>query len=98
MRSSNRAKRWVLRSGLPEDALTGAARATLCGQSAVLIEGQHGVVEMGERCIRLRTQSGVLSIAGEGLVLHELSLDAAMIRGDKVETLTYGRLARATDH
>lgn len=97
MRSFKRFKRWVLKSGLPEDALTGAARATLFGRSAVLIEGQHGVVEMGEQRIRLRTHSGILSIAGKALVLQELSMDAAMIRGEELETLTYGRLARESD-
>ena len=60
----------------------------------MLVEGQHGVVELSGACIRLRTKDGVLSVLGEALQLRELSLDAAMITGERVETVTYGR-ARA---
>ena len=82
----------MLRCGLPEDAVTGCARVTMMGCGAVLVEGQHGVVEMNGACIRLRTRDGILSVLGEGLGLAELSLDAAMITGERVETVTYGRL------
>ena len=81
----------MLRCGLPEDAVTGIARVTMTGRSAVLVEGQHGVVELSSACIRLRTRDGVLSVLGEALELRELSLDAAMITGERVETVTYGR-------
>jgi len=98
MRARNRVRRWVIKSGLPEDTLTGAARVTLCGRSCVMVEGQCGVVEMSDSRIRLRTRDGILSISGKTLVLQELSLDAAMIAGDRLETLTYGRLAREADN
>ena len=84
----------MLRCGLLEDAVTGSARVTMTGRSAVLVEGQHGVVELSSACIRLRTRDGVLSVLGEALELRELSLDAAMITGERVETVTYSR-ARA---
>lgn len=92
MRARSRARRAILRSGLPEDAVGNCARATLCGQGALLVEGQCGVVEMGSDCIRLRTPEGVLSVCGEKLTLRELSLDAAMIHGGKIETVSYGRV------
>jgi len=97
MRGRMRAKRWILKAGLPVDTLAGTARVTLYGNSHALVEGQHGVVEMGESCIRLRTADDILCIIGQGLQLHELSLDAAMIHGGRIETLTYGRHARESD-
>lgn len=81
----------ILRSGLPEDALRDSARVTMCGQSSVLVEGQHGVVELAPGRIRLKTGRGILTVAGTALRLEELSLDAAMITGDPVVTVTYGR-------
>lgn len=75
--------------GLPEDALSSGARVTMMGRSAVLVEGQRGVVELGIGCIRLRTAQGVLSIHGTALRLQELSADAAMIRGEEIDSAVY---------
>ncbi len=94
MPKRNRFNRMMLKSGLPEDAIADCARVTMTGRSAVLIEGQHGVVEMTGVCVRLKTGEGVLSVLGEALRLRELSLDAAVIVGQRIETVTYGR-ARA---
>ena len=89
-----RGRQLALRCSLPGGAVTGCGRVTMTGRGAVLVEGQHGVVELSGACIRLRTKDGVLSVLGEALQLRELSLDAAMITGERVETVTYGR-ARA---
>lgn len=91
MRRRNRASVLALRAGLPEDALGDNARVTMTGRTSVLVEGQHGVVELSGARIRLITGGGVLTVAGEGLRLEELSLDAAMIRGRSVATVTYDR-------
>ena len=82
-----REKRFALSLGLPEDSTGDCARVTL-GQSAALVEGQHGVIELTESRVRLRTGRGVLSVLGEGLRLRELSVDAALIEGH-VLTATY---------
>ncbi len=84
-------RRMILESGLPEDALTGGARVTLMGHTSALIEGQRGVIELAAARIRLKTDRGILTVIGRGLHLRELSLDAAMITGDDVTTVTYGR-------
>jgi len=84
-------RRASLMCGLPEDALSSGARVTMMGRSAVLVEGQRGVVELDAACIRLRTAHGVLSIQGTALELQELSADAAMIRGKSIETAGYAR-------
>ena len=83
-----REKRFALSLGLPEDSTGDCARVTLVGQSAALVEGQHGVIELTESRVRLRTGRGVLSVLGEGLRLRELSVDAALIEGH-VLTATY---------
>ena len=91
MRGAQRGRRLILQSALPEDALTRGARVTLIAQSSALVEGQRGVVELGRERIRLKTQGGTLSVLGQALELRELSTDAAMIVGERIETATYAR-------
>ena len=71
-----RKRGFALSLGLPEDATSDCARVTLSGQSAALVEGQHGVIELTESRVRLRTGRGVLTVQGEGLRLRALSVDA----------------------
>ena len=86
-----RKRGFALSLGLPEDATSDCARVTLSGQSAALVEGQHGVIELTESRVRLR---GVLTVQGEGLRLRALSVDAALIEGH-VLTATYAGGGRA---
>ena len=92
MRIGKRARRMLLACGLPEDAAAGGTRVTLYSRSAVMVEGQRGVVEMSGVRIRLKTDSGVLAICGEELRLQELSLDAAMVYGAEILSVGYGRV------
>ena len=91
MRIGKRARRMLLACGLPEEAVMGSTRVTLYSRGAVLVEGQRGVVEMSDSCIRLKTDAGVLSIRGKELRLQELSLDAAMVYGAEIQSVGYGR-------
>ena len=84
-------RRIALSSSLPEDVLTSGARVTMIGRGCVLVEGQRGVVELGGGRIRLKTSGGMLSVLGQALELRELSADAAMIVGERIETATYAR-------
>lgn len=84
-------RRMALSVSLPEDALTKGARVTMIGQGSVLVEGQRGVVELSCGRIRLKTPDGMLSVLGQKLELQELSADAAMIVGERIETATYAR-------
>ena len=77
--------------GLEEDMLALGTRVTMMGRGAVLVEGQRGVIELGSDCIRLRTENDILSVRGTALHLQELSADAAMIRGEEIESAGYGR-------
>ena len=91
MGAKHRARRMMLSIGLPEDTLPGSARVTMTGQCGVLVEGHRGVIELGTARIRLRTGQGVLSVLGEKLALWELSMDAALIVGERVEGVTYAK-------
>ena len=83
-------RRMTLACGLPEDALLSGARVTMMGRGSVLIEGQCGVVELcGER-IRLRSRDDVIAVEGRGLRLRELTGDAAMIEGERIDSASYG--------
>jgi len=75
--------------GMPEDVFCPGARVTLMGRGSAMVEGQRGVVELGDERIRLRTDGGVLSILGQGLRLAELSADAAMICGERIDAAAY---------
>ena len=89
MRGKKRLHRLSLLSGLPEDALTSGARVTMLGRGCVLVEGQRGMVELSGTRIRLTTHDGVLSICGTGLELTELSAEAAMISGSRIDLAAY---------
>ena len=91
MRRGRKVRSSVLDAQLPEDALAFGARVTMIGKSTALIEGQRGVVELSCDRIRLRTKQGTLSVLGQALCLKKLSLDAALITGDEVLTVTYGK-------
>lgn len=91
MRKKKRLRAAAISAQLPEDALVGGARVTLIAQGSALVEGQKGVVELSPSRIRLRTKRGVVSVCGAALSLRELSLDTAMITGDPIVSVTYGR-------
>ena len=90
-----RSRRLTLLCGLPEDVVAGSARATLFGRGCAMVEGQRGVVELDTSCIRLHTKDGVLTVKGEGLLLRELSADAEMIIGRRIDAMTYARAEEA---
>jgi len=85
-----REKQLTLLCGFPTEV--GDARVTVFGRRCVMVEGQRGMVELGASCMRLKTQGSVLTVLGEALVLKELSADAAMITGKRIDTVTYVRM------
>ena len=91
MRSRGSFRHMTMRSGIPEDVWGSGARVTMTGKRCVLVEGHQGVVELSPDRIRLRTEDGVVSILGEGLEVQELSVDAALIFGGCIDTVTRGK-------
>jgi sporulation protein YqfC len=84
-------RRMTLACSLPEDVLLSGARVTMMGRGSVLVEGQCGVVELGSERIRLHTRSGVIAVEGTVLRLRELTGEAAMIEGDRIDSAAYSR-------
>lgn len=74
------------RAGLPEEALTGAARLTMIGKNRLHIENHCGLMELSPTRIRLRTREGTVCIQGQDLQLRELTRNAAEIEGEILET------------
>lgn len=73
-------------AGLPEEAVTGAARLTMIGQGRVRIENHCGLMELSQERIRLRTREGSVCVRGKELMLRELTHQAAEIEGEIHET------------
>ena len=82
-------RRMTLLCGLPEDALLSGVRVTMMGRGCVLVEGPCAVVELGGARIRLGTKGGVISVLGQGLRLRELTAQAAMIEGERIDSAAY---------
>ena len=82
-------RRMTLMCGLPEDALLSGARVTMMGRGCVVVEGPCAVMELGSARIRLSTKSGVVSVQGQELRLRELTQNAAMIEGERIDSAAY---------
>lgn len=89
MRKAENKNRQGIRSGWPEDAWSQCARLTMLGRRLAMVEGQLGVVELGETRIRLKTRDGMLAVCGKQLRLQEMSMDAAMISGERIDSASY---------
>ena len=90
MKKRKAERRLTLACGLPTDVL--GARVTLFGRTSVMAEGQQGVIELSGTRIRLRTRDGLLCVLGEGLAIRELSADAVMISGARIDAASYAPL------
>ena len=89
VRKKNRCLRKGLFTELPLDAAEGCAHVTLYGKSTVIIEGHCGICSMDESCICFNSVSGKIAVHGMRLGVKELSLDAAVVTGDLVESVAY---------
>ncbi len=74
-------RRAVQAMGLPEDVMLGLPRILMRGDSTLLLENHHGVVEYGPERLRVRTALGMLTITGRELVLSALGDEDMMITG-----------------
>ena len=83
-------RRMTLLCALPEDALSAGVRVTMMGRGCVLVEGRCCVVELSGGRIRLGTRDGVIAVLGQGLRLRELTAEAAMIEGERIDSAAYG--------
>ena len=66
---------------LPEDMDARVPRITVVGRDKMLVENVSGVRRCTETEVLLLTGCGVLSVAGEGLLVKELGESRALIVG-----------------
>ena len=67
--------------GLPADANCRLPIITITGSSYVKTEHHTGVLQLGERCVRLYSRLGVIRIEGCGLAASEMDSDTIIIDG-----------------
>ena len=74
-------KRTLRLLDLPEDMDARVPRITVVGRDKMLVENVSGVRRCMETEVLLLTGCGVLSVAGEGLLVKELGESRALIVG-----------------
>ncbi len=74
-------KRTLRLLDLPEDMDPRVPRITVVGRDKMLVENVSGVRRCTETEVLLLTGCGVLSVAGEGLLVKELGESRALIVG-----------------
>lgn len=74
-------KRTLRLLDLPEDMDARVPRVTVVGRDKMLVENVSGVRRCTETEVLLLTGCGVLSVAGEGLLVKELGESRALIVG-----------------
>jgi sporulation protein YqfC len=74
-------KRTLRLLDLPEDMDPRVPRITVVGRDKMLVENVAGVRRCTETEVLLLTGCGVLSVAGEGLLVKELGESRALIVG-----------------
>ena len=74
-------KRTLRLLDLPEDMDARVPRITVVGREQMLVENVAGVRRCTETDVLLLTGCGVLSVAGEGLLVKELGESRALIVG-----------------
>ena len=74
-------KRTLRLLDLPEDMDARVPRITVVGRDKMLVENVAGVRRCTETEVLLLTGYGVLSVAGEGLLVKELGESRALIVG-----------------
>lgn len=71
---------------LPRDIVLDLSRLTLIGNKQIYLENHKGIVEYDDRRIRVRTNSGILVITGQDLVIRNLYAVELYVEGD-IESL-----------
>ncbi|MDD3409468.1 MAG: YabP/YqfC family sporulation protein [Eubacteriales bacterium] len=76
------------RMNMPQDLVLGWPRSVLLGDEKLIVEQHQGIFACTEQEILVRTQSGMLAVAGAQLSISRYSREALVIYG-KIEKLSY---------
>ena len=75
---------------LPRDIVLDLSRLTLVGDRQLYLENHKGIVEYGNQTIKVRTNSGLLIIKGEDLVIRNLYAAELYVEGE-IDSLEIAR-------
>ncbi|WP_166786794.1 YabP/YqfC family sporulation protein [Jeotgalibacillus salarius] len=84
----NRAADWL---NLPEDLITDLPRIEWVAIKTVKIENHKGLMHYASSSIKFYVKSGVITIAGEHLMVSSLTNEYASVSGDIKEILFNGQ-------
>lgn len=68
-------------SDLPYELVTDCSRMVLTGDKEFLIENYSGIIEYEMHRIKLRSASGIISVAGDNLTINELDNEQLLVKG-----------------
>lgn len=67
---------------VPPEARSEASRVVISGREQVLIEQHRGLFSYETSRIRVRTQAGLMTVAGTGLVISHFGPQDLLIQGE----------------
>lgn len=74
-------QRLAFAADLPDEPFPKTPLVEIMGDQRVLIENHCGVIEYGQRTIRVKVKKGQICIAGTGLILARMTAGQLIISG-----------------
>lgn len=66
---------------LPREVVLDLPKITMVGLSNIMVENYKGIIEYDNNRIRLNTNSGIIKITGEKLVIREITSEDIIVEG-----------------
>ena len=67
--------------GIPPEVLNGMPVVELTGDTAAMVEGHRGICSYSSTAVCIRTAVGMISVEGDGLLIHVMNRDKILIHG-----------------
>jgi sporulation protein YqfC len=74
---------------IPKELILDIPKITLIGNKQLFIENYKGIIEYEENKVRIKTNEGLIKIAGANLFIKEITTDDLMVSG-KINTIEFG--------
>ena len=66
---------------LPLDVLRDIPRIEIIGCNRVNVENFRGILDYGENCIKINSNTGIIKIDGDGLLIESISDEGVFVQG-----------------
>lgn len=66
---------------LPLDVLRDIPRIEIIGSSRVNVENFRGILDYGENSIKINSNTGIIKIDGDGLLIESISDEGVFVQG-----------------